>query len=418
MKQLLLFAAIWAGIFAFGQAQNIVPNPGFETNSGCPTGPCQWNRATGWNNINGGAGCGSYGTPDYFHTCGGGFSHLPNNGFLTLNPHGGNAVMGFLTWSGSLSPNWREYVSRQLASPMIIGQNYTVSFWICNAYNPYYGGGSNHIGLDFHTTPHTQSIASVVSLVPEYEIPGVFFSNAWVNYTFNITPTAAWQYITFGNFYNDAATTAQVFDASAAYFRAYYFIDDISIVPSVVFPLELSAPTVSAAHTGSHVTWDATAGEGIASYAVERTSGPNEPYWEVGSVPANVMDGESQQYSLPDRELQQPGFWYYRIKATDIEGNVSYSETTPFEYLPQHPALIQILPNPAKNGQSSTLSLWLPAPGSPAIQLVDLKGRILKEIKHDLLAGENQVELPTAGLAAGIYFVKVAGAKSLRLLIQ
>ena len=418
MKQIVLFAALVAGLFVLGHSQNLVNNPGFETNSGCPTGPCQWNRATGWNNINGGAGCGSYGTPDYFHTCGGGFSHLPYNGYLTCNPHGGNAVMGFLTWSGSLSSNWREYVSQQLLSPMMIGQNYTVSFWICNAFNPYYGGGSNHIGLDFHTAPHTQAVAGVVSLVPEYEIPGVFFSNSWVNFTFNITPTAAWQYITFGNFYNDASTTAQVFDAGAAYFRAYYFIDDISIVTSVVFPLEMSAPKIAAANMGSQVTWEATASEGIATYTVERTTGPSQPYDVVGSVPANVIDGETQQYSLADRNIHQPGFWYYRIKATDIEGNVSYSETTPYEYLPQHAQLIQILPNPSRNGQHSTLAMWLPSPGSPTIQLVDLQGRVLKQWNRAFPAGENQFELPTAGLAAGIYIVKVEGSKSLRLVIQ
>ena len=108
MYRFSILLAFWLGTTAFGYAQNLVSNYSFETNSGCPTGPCEWQRPTGWNNVNMLTGCGSYGTPDYFHTCGAGFSHLPYNGYITVNPHTGNAVMGFLTWSGSLSPNFRE----------------------------------------------------------------------------------------------------------------------------------------------------------------------------------------------------------------------------------------------------------------------------------------------------------------------
>ena len=417
MKRTLLYALAWL-IFAIScTAQNIVQNPSFETYSSCPTGPCLWNRAANWTNINGLSGCGVYGTPDYFHTCGSGFSHLPNNGFLTLNPHTGNAVMGFLTWSGSLSPNWREYVSQQLASPMVVGQNYAVSFWICNAYNPYYGGGSNHIGLDFHTTQHTQAVANVISLVPEYEIPGVFFSNAWVNFSFNITATAPWQYITFGNFYNDAATTAQVFDAGAAYYRAYYFIDDISIATSVIFPLEMKAPQISKANLGSRVLWEATASEGIASFTVERTLGPNAPFMAVGTVLAQSNLLGAHEYTLLDPDLK-PGIWHYRIKALDIEGNVSYSETTIFEYIPEVPQLLQVFPNPSENGNASQLAVWVPKAKSFSVQILDLRGRVLMSWKADLEVGKNQILMPTESLAAGIYLVKVEGAQALRFVVQ
>lgn len=400
-------------------AQNIVPNPSFETNPGCPTGPCEWQRATSWNNVNMLTGCGSYGTPDYFHTCGAGFSHLPYNGYLTCNPHTGNAVIGFLTWSGGLSPNFRELVSTRLTSPMVVGQNYTVSFWICNAYTPYYGGGSNHVGLDFSTSPLTQggSIPNLVLLTPEYEIPGVFFSNPWVNYTFNITATSAWEYITFGNFYSDANTTATLFYAAAPFFRCYYFIDDVSIQASVVLPLELARPVVTAAGHGSTVQWQAQAEQGIVRYEVERSSNADSGFEAVAQT-SQVGVGK---YELPDLAIPAPGTWYYRIKASDANGQSVWSETVAFVFAPHFPLISQLFPNPAAHNAEVRLRAWLPTAGTVDIELLDLQGRRLTQLQHAGDAGTNEWLLPEQSLSTGAYLLRIStgdGAASMRLVVE
>jgi hypothetical protein len=404
-RVLLAFALVIIGLYSV-HAQNLVGNYSFETNSGCPGGPCEWQRATGWNNLNMLTGCGAYGTPDYFHTCGGGFSHLPYNGYLTVNPHTGNAVMGFLTWSGSLSPNFREMVSRQLSSPMVVGQTYTVSFWICNGYTPYYGGGSNHIGLDFSTTPLSQGggMPNLVLLTPEYEIPGVFFSNAWVQYTFNITATAPWQYITFGNFYNDASTTAVIYYASAPYFRCYYFIDDISITTSVILPLKLEAPAVAATQTGSRIEWQATAEEGITKYEVERSRIADAGF-EVVAQTAQTGQGN---YSLPDNAIPSPGTWYYRVKASDATGQIVTSETATFEFDPGFPLISTVFPSPTRPGVPTQLQAWLPKSAMVRLDLMDLQGRQLFTTSQKCDAGENAWTLPSDQLAKGTYLVRIS----------
>ncbi|MFN8394564.1 MAG: hypothetical protein U0176_07835 [Bacteroidia bacterium] len=387
MSRSLVLLACFLAAFGFAFAQNLVPNYSFETNTGCPGGPCEWQRPTPWNNVNMLTGCGSYGTPDYFSTCGAGFSHLPYNGYLTVNPHTGNAVMGFLTWSGSLSPNFRELVSVQLTAPMVIGQNYSVSFWICNGYTPYYGGGSNHIGLDFSTTALTQGggLSNVVSLVPEYEVPGVFFSNAWVNYTFNITATAAWRYITFGNFYNDAATTATLFYPAAPYFRCYYFIDDVVIQPAVILPLKLNDPTVQATNRGSQIQWTASAEEGIVRYEVERSRIADADFEVVG----RILDIGKGAYAVDDDHLTSPGTWYYRVLAYDATGQQVHSSTVEFQFEAQFPAHHQGLPITADLGCPLQLQAWLPRHGEVTLSLSDVQGRTMQSVKTQASAGEN-----------------------------
>ncbi|MEM1219894.1 MAG: hypothetical protein AAGH79_13330, partial [Bacteroidota bacterium] len=47
-------------------AQNLVPNPSFEENTGFPNDFAQWDLVNGWTNINGIPGF-SAATPDYYH---------------------------------------------------------------------------------------------------------------------------------------------------------------------------------------------------------------------------------------------------------------------------------------------------------------------------------------------------------------
>lgn len=417
-RHLALLCFLLCGIGLL-RAQNLVSNYSFETNSGCPTGPCEWQRPTGWNNVNMLLGCGSYGTPDYYHTCGAGFSHLPNNGFLTCTPHTGNAVMGFLTWSGSLSPNFRELVSTRLVSPMIVGQSYSVSFWICNAFTPYYGGGSNHIGLDFSTTPLVQGggISNVVSLTPEYEIPGVFFSSPWVNYTFTITPTAPWEYITFGNFYNDAATTATLFYVPAPYFRCYYFIDDVVIQTAVVLPLVLDRPAVTPAEHGHVVQWQAHEEQGIVRYEVERSTIADAGF----EVVAHTTQTGKGNYALLDPALPFPGTWYYRIKASDANGQTLWSETTAIEFQPEFPLITQIYPNPTQQSQMPTLRAWLPRSSKVVLEVVDIQGRSLGRLETKGDAGQNEWPASQVNLAKGVYLLRIscsAGTASQRFVVE
>ena len=144
-------------LLPYSFSQNLVQNGDLESYTTLPTGTGQWSRCVGWHSLNNSASW-PYTSPDYLHTQAVGAVGLPNTLFGSVAPHGGDAVMGLVTWAdNSGNSGFREYMSNHLSSPLIIGESYTVSFWITNGYGGYYGGHScNHVGVQFTTTQRNQ----------------------------------------------------------------------------------------------------------------------------------------------------------------------------------------------------------------------------------------------------------------------
>ena len=220
MKTRFMFLALF--IFIKSQAQNLAGNPGFELNTGIPTGAAQWNLATGWSN------CGGNGSPDYAHMLGSGLASLPNNYFATVSPNSGDAIMGFILWhTGYL---FREYLATPLTSPLTIGQTYNVSFYLTNGvHNGNYGGFAvDQVGAVFSTSQLTQSVSDNIAVTPHYVYPGTFQNSAWQLISFQFIADSAYQFITFGNFADDLATDTTYY-ATSGFPAAYYFIDDVAV---------------------------------------------------------------------------------------------------------------------------------------------------------------------------------------------
>ena len=125
MKTSLLFLIIaplsfWRGAGGEVLAQNLVPNPSFESFTQCPTNSGQINFASDWINF--------AITPDYYNSCAtnAGFS-VPNNFAGYQQAANGNAYSG--THNKELpNINLREYIGIQLSDSLEIGKKYVVSF--------------------------------------------------------------------------------------------------------------------------------------------------------------------------------------------------------------------------------------------------------------------------------------------------
>jgi len=217
--------------------QNLVSNPDFETYSMLPSGPGQYNLATGWNNCNG------TGSPDYFHTMGSGIVQLPNCFIGTVNPNSGNGCIGGALYYYS-PPDFREYLSSQLISPLVAGNTYTVSMYVTNGVTSgtYGGGGIDNISVAFSMQPLTQFGSAPIAYVPQVTYGTIFYSYTWQLITMQFVADSAYEYLTIGNFTTDANTLYQQFDPCSN-FGAYYFFDDISVEQTNTTPLAIfSAP--------------------------------------------------------------------------------------------------------------------------------------------------------------------------------
>ncbi|NJK83400.1 MAG: hypothetical protein HC912_05860 [Saprospiraceae bacterium] len=225
-KLTLCFSFILS-FFSSIEAQNLVPNSGFENFANCPTGSCQWFEVNGWNNVNGSTGCtSSVGSPDFFHTCGSSFFTFPITLNGRVNPFAGNAVMGLATWLGSFS-DFREYLSIPLTSPLQTGNLYMLNFAYTNGeFDPAasYGGNGTELGVHFSVNPLSQAGSNPIILTPTYETTTPLFSTTWQTVSFMFVATDNHTHITIGNFRNDANTAVQEFatPSNSTFPYAYY----------------------------------------------------------------------------------------------------------------------------------------------------------------------------------------------------
>jgi hypothetical protein len=305
-------------------AQNLVPNGGFETYGSLPNGYAQLCKASGWTSTSGACslvpGCGH---PDYFHTSGSAGVQAPNTTFGITMPHTGNAMIGFTDWYLVGVTNFREYPRIALTSALVTGQAYTVSFWTTNGTNPYSGWGANNLGVAFTMAPVNQVCSTpLTGVTPQIEIPTIVHSTIWQLHSFTFTPAQPFQYMCIGNFRTDAGTTAAQMSATGG-MGAYYFLDDVSVVPIVVLPIELIDFNATCGSDAVVLHWTTAAETNNDHFTVERSA--DAEVWETIGTVAGA--GNSQQvvhYAFNDTEVAVTAL-YYRIGQTDFDGTITYS---------------------------------------------------------------------------------------------
>ncbi len=147
----------------------------------------------------------------------------------TTNAHTGDRISGLVTFHAQLS-DYREYLMTQLNCPLIPGVTYELSFWSTGGNPVEYIYRSNNIEVNFSSSPLVQSGYNLIQgISPQISLDTLVADLVWKQYTFQFTPTQPYSYMTIGNFRDDASTQTFTFGTNRPY--AYYFFDDITLVP-------------------------------------------------------------------------------------------------------------------------------------------------------------------------------------------
>jgi len=318
MKKLLAITFLFTGTFLF--SQNLVLNPSFETTSGCVGFTGGLNN---WDDANSGAD--SCSSPDLFATCfpNGLPTHAPNSWLGDQAPRTGTRYAGLITYAPGIAFNcnpigsdqYREYIEGQLSSPLAAGQSYCVSFyvnlagkvnWATNQMSVYF---SNSLYQhNFCTTP------GVAPVTPQLNYTGPVLSDTtnWVLLSWNYTATGGEQYFTIGNFKTNSNTTRANNNCNAMNPYAYYFIDDVSIVPGACQSCALSATissqcvTCNGGNNGS-ATANVSGGSGSQTYTWSPSGGNSATASNLtsGVYTVNITDGSCTASQTVN--IQQPG---------------------------------------------------------------------------------------------------------------
>jgi gliding motility-associated-like protein len=231
MTRTFLFVALALTLRA--RSQNLVPNGDFEQYSLCPDYVSQIDRAVGWSRP-------TEGTSDYFNAClGVPFSlNVPDNEFGNEQARSGNGYAGFYCFhepTAFTTPgdDDHEYVTHELAAPLVPGRTYAVEFFVSLADASKYA--VNEIGaLLSVAVPHRTDELPIQHAPQITHDTGTWLDekNGWTRVAGCIVADSAYRHITIGNFRNGAATAClQMPTPFPLTWYSYYYVDDVSLRP-------------------------------------------------------------------------------------------------------------------------------------------------------------------------------------------
>ena len=210
-------------------AQNLVPNPDFETHALCPGGTGRIEYAVPW--LDPGENSSLSGKSDYFHTCATAPEILVPNNFIGVQvPHSGEAHAGFYGFH-SASPDYREYIMVPLLAPLQAGKCYRFSMYVNLANASRYAIAN--MGVHFSDTALVQNTGGPIPVTPQLDGLGGLISDTtdWTEVSGYYTAPGGEAYLTIGNFHDDLSTTGLLIDSTFAWWYSYYYFDDVSLVP-------------------------------------------------------------------------------------------------------------------------------------------------------------------------------------------
>ncbi|GAB4404577.1 MAG: hypothetical protein OHK0053_30150 [Microscillaceae bacterium] len=255
---------IWliAGPFVGPKAQNLVPNPGFEVFTHCPSqfGLFKQGEIPNWTAIP--SDC----TPDYFHTCAKGDFGLPHSLGGTVPPYEGKACAGLIAGVGESKFEfrhrhyftdlyYREFLQCRLSEPLEANRFYRVAMQVALAPRSNYTGAQ--IGLLLTDFPIV--ILENEAFVPKIKLDSTLSSpGQWVELSGNYQARGGEQYLTIGNFIPTREAPLVLLwkdrlrQTDFCYGRAYYFVDavEVRLLESAPPSLDLPPPGTIASDFG------------------------------------------------------------------------------------------------------------------------------------------------------------------------
>jgi len=310
-------------------AQNLVPNPSFETYLSCPSNNVF--TASDWYNPN-------TATPDYFHPCGSGWT-IPGAGVL-FGPQNARTGLAFagVGWYG-LGGGWYDYIQVQLTTPMTAGESYAISMWVNLADGV--RKASDDIGIYISTNPFksTSTILPAIptiipttpasfgvftTLVPQIKTAnGNFITDVsnWTLVSGTYLATGGEQAITIGCF-EPWATTGTLTVNPTGNDRCYYYIEDVSVVKIIPQPIELLSFKAVIEGDEIRLVW-ATASEIHNDYFTIQRSKDRTIFENVGTMKAAGNSTRPSHYEFTDANPYL--MTYYRLLQTDFDGVTTYS---------------------------------------------------------------------------------------------
>jgi gliding motility-associated-like protein len=217
---------------------NLVNNYSFEDTIKCPTNMGQLYNCKHWFNPV------VIGTPDYYNSCSNSYTIaspsttrvvVPSNNLGYQFPRTGNSYVGIGTYVSNY-PQTREYIKTKLKASLKSNSIYCLTFYVSRSDSSIFANAN--IGAYFSNDSMISSNPwppYLITANPILEETSILYDTAnWIPITGTVSTTGNENFLTIGNFRNDAATSYQqtkpLYPHPVRQNYSYYYIDDVSVI--------------------------------------------------------------------------------------------------------------------------------------------------------------------------------------------
>ncbi len=400
---------------------NLVPNPSFETYATCPN---FWMSNTvsfptlgvpGWESPTFGTPVIS-GTSDYFNAC-----DVTNSMGVPKNLAGNQSARTGVAYAGTghnVDGSNSEYLQIQLQSPLIAGIEYALNYFVSRADTSDLSTARNGFGGYVSTTKIVPSSAAVLQITPHIIEMGVVLDQFdWQPINGTFVANGGEQWLLIGEFLDSTLITSiapDVVNTGTLYQEgnAYYYIDDVSLVPlsevdNCLTPLAAELLDFNVVKVGDrqvNIEWERISDVKTEYFSIHRSAdGLN--WAQISKIDSKGLENTLNNYMLSDFPTFDQG--YYQLIAVDVDG---VEELIGTRFIKLKGPLFQLYPNPF-NDESTVI--FDDGVSSVTIEIIDMTGRIVSTF----IKVQSKDQLTLSQLNSGSYIIRIVGSDSLPLRI-
>lgn len=297
---------------------------------------------------------------------------------INTPPSNGNTYVGMVTTNGQ---NYQEAMGQPVT--FVAGTNYSgsIDLYYSNLHTSWNGNGRLHIYGGTSCNARNELL---------FDSGTITNLSTWNTYPISFTPTQNHSYIILVNYMNNGSGSMD-----------YFCMDNFSL--NNILPIELSSFTGEGLEDAVQLNWETAASLQSHDFEVMWSNDPDQakPFDFVGKVSAE----EAQSAFEFIHQRATPGANFYRLKMTDENGAVSFSEVVKVNLQQAH--LVEVFPNPSE-GRLNVSAMLFEA-GDIQLQLIDVQGRTAFELAETRSTGLQTFNLDLENaVAPGIYNLRVS----------
>lgn len=184
----------------------------------------------------------------------------------------------------------------------------------------------------------------------------------------------------------------------------------VTLHVSNVIPVEMVSFNASISNESVDLSWVTATELNNRGFEVERSIENNSKrteYEKIGFVDGYGTTASQQVYSFSDKQVSQPGRYFYRLKQVDYDGSFEYSTELAVDVnKPLVFNLDQNYPNPFN--PSTTIKYSVPVTEHVTIKVFDILGNeVTTLVNEQKEAATYEITFDASQLSSGVYFYKI-----------